>query len=62
MISIISNLLDAITGFLQPLMSLNMAIYDFAALLQRWLPGVMALWGQVTRLLGMFGQIFPWLT
>ena len=55
MISVIGNLLDAITGFLQPLMSLNMAIYDFAALVQRWLPGVNSLWGQLTRLLGIFG-------
>ena len=55
MISVIGNLLDAIAGFLQPLMSLNLAIYDFAALLQRFVPSVMALWGQLTRLLGIFG-------
>ena len=51
MISIIDNLLNAITGFLQPLMSLNLAIYDAAALLQKLMAGPMALWNQIMRLL-----------
>jgi len=55
MVSIINNLLNAITGFLQPLMSLNLAIYDAAALLQKLMSGPMALWAQLTGLLGSFG-------
>ena len=55
MIGVIGNLLDAITGFLQPLMSLNMAIYDFAALLQRFVTPVNSLWASIMRLLAVFG-------
>ena len=55
MIGVIDNLLNAISGFLRPLMSLNLAIYDAAALLQRLMPGVMGLWSTLTWLLGLFG-------
>jgi len=52
---IIGNLLDAITGILSPLMSLNQAIYDFAALLQRFMPGVNSLWSMLSGFLRIFG-------
>jgi len=55
MISIIDNLVNAIWGFFQPLMNLNQAIYDAAALLQRLMNGPMALWNQLMRLLGSIG-------
>jgi len=55
MIGIANNLFNAFTGFLQPLMNLNLAIYDAAALLQKLLKGPMALWNQLMRLLGAFG-------
>ena len=55
MIGIANNLFNAFTGFLQPLMNLNLAIYDFAALLQRWMSGPMALWNQLMRLLRGLG-------
>jgi len=55
MISVIGNFLAAFAGFLQPLMNLSSAVYDLAAYVQRWLPGVMALWAAITKLLGIFG-------
>ena len=53
MISTINNLVQAVQGFLQPLMKLNLAIYDAAALLQKLMAGPMALWNQLMRLLGL---------
>jgi len=53
--SIIGNLLDAITGILQPLKSLNLAVYDFASLLQKFMPGVNSLWSAITGFLRIFG-------
>jgi hypothetical protein len=52
---IIGNLLDAITGILKPLMSLSLAVNDFAALLQRFMPGVNSLWDMLSGFLRIFG-------